>query len=153
MDKKKLFNQYFQRLKKTALRGDAREESFYPSLSELLQQVATATGRTNIHITTLPRSTEAGNPDFPGYATARPAACLGRDSQPTPKEGMQMNQGNTGFLWICCTLKKLGADWALIKPCPERCARRTGSPPCSCRCAQAHALSRTPPSAFRRPGR
>jgi hypothetical protein len=45
MDKKKLFNTYFQSLTKTALRGDAREESFYLDLNELLMQVAKATGQ------------------------------------------------------------------------------------------------------------
>jgi len=61
---KKLFKKYIQDLSKVALRGDATEESFYSSLSNLLEQVAEATGRNDVHITTLPKRTEAGNPDF-----------------------------------------------------------------------------------------
>ncbi len=47
-----------------ARRGDAREESFYPALAGMLKAVASATGRTHVHVTTLPRPTEGGNPDF-----------------------------------------------------------------------------------------
>lgn len=45
-------------------RGDAREESYYSTLENLLSHYAKTTERRNIHITTLPKSTEAGNPDF-----------------------------------------------------------------------------------------
>jgi hypothetical protein len=44
--------------------GDAREESFYSCLEALFQQFATSTGRSAVHVTTLPKKTEAGNPDF-----------------------------------------------------------------------------------------
>lgn len=64
MNKKSLFNRYLRNLSKVAARGDAREESFYSSLSELFEQVAQATGYHNVHVTTLPKNTEAGNPDF-----------------------------------------------------------------------------------------
>lgn len=64
MTKKTIFSQYANDLKEVALRGDAREESFYSSLSSLLANVAQSTGRTDVHVTTLPKSTEAGNPDF-----------------------------------------------------------------------------------------
>jgi len=55
---------YFSALTDVARQGDAREESFYPCLKDLLEQVAQATGRQHVHVTTLPRRTEAGNPDF-----------------------------------------------------------------------------------------
>jgi len=64
VDKKPLFKQYFQRLAEVAASGDAREESFYSSLESLFGQMAEATGRKHIHVTTLPKKTEAGNPDF-----------------------------------------------------------------------------------------
>lgn len=44
--------------------GDAREESFYSCLETLLGQFAVRSGRSEIHVTTLPKKTEAGNPDF-----------------------------------------------------------------------------------------
>ena len=60
----KLFDSYFKHLAEIAQRGDAREESFYPALAQMLQELAEASGRTHIHVTTLPKATEAGNPDF-----------------------------------------------------------------------------------------
>ena len=64
MNRKTLFTRYLHNLTEVARRGDAREESFYTSLEDLLEQVAQATGRAHIHVTVLPKSTEAGNPDF-----------------------------------------------------------------------------------------
>lgn len=61
--------------------GDAREESFYPSLADMLGEMARAAGKKHIHVTTLPKSTEGGNPDFRlwngrdrivGYIEAKP---------------------------------------------------------------------------------
>ncbi|MCG3196742.1 MAG: N-6 DNA methylase [Candidatus Omnitrophica bacterium] len=62
--KKSLFSRYLQHLRATAHRGDAREESFYPSLKTLLEEMARECGRSEIHVTTLPKNTEAGSPDF-----------------------------------------------------------------------------------------
>lgn len=45
-------------------RGDAREESFYIVLEKLIVNTADALRKKNIHITILPKKTEAGNPDF-----------------------------------------------------------------------------------------
>ena len=47
-----------------ARQGDAREESYYPTLKDLLNEYAESTYKKNIHITILPKKTEAGNPDF-----------------------------------------------------------------------------------------
>lgn len=55
---------YLKRLFEVAQTGDAREESYYSSLEELLKAFADSTGKKHIHITTLPKKTEAGNPDF-----------------------------------------------------------------------------------------
>ena len=44
--------------------GDAREESFYPALADMLGEMAHAAGKKHIHVTTLPKPTEGGNPDF-----------------------------------------------------------------------------------------
>ncbi len=60
----KIFGEYLRRLTETIRAGDAREESFYPVLAELIKDVANATRRTEIKVTILPRPTEAGNPDF-----------------------------------------------------------------------------------------
>ena len=44
--------------------GDAREESYYSSLEELVRAFAESIAKKHIHVTTLPKKTEAGNPDF-----------------------------------------------------------------------------------------
>ncbi len=59
-----LFSTYLNALHRINRQGDAREESFYPALADMLKAVADATGRTHVHVTTLPRPTEGGNPDF-----------------------------------------------------------------------------------------
>ena len=61
---KTLFSKYLKNLTDVARQGDAREESFYPALADMLEKMADATGRTHVHVTTLPRPTEGGNPDF-----------------------------------------------------------------------------------------
>jgi hypothetical protein len=55
---------YFKAIAAVDRQGDAREESFYSCLEALLLQVAAAAGKSDVRITTLPKATEAGNPDF-----------------------------------------------------------------------------------------
>ncbi|MEW6201209.1 MAG: N-6 DNA methylase, partial [bacterium] len=55
---------YFNRILDIAKRGDDREESYYSCLEELLKNYAQNTSKKKAHITTLPKKTEAGNPDF-----------------------------------------------------------------------------------------
>jgi len=55
---------YLKQIFEVAKRGDATEISFYSALSEMLQNYAKTNGKNRIHITTLPKQTEAGNPDF-----------------------------------------------------------------------------------------
>ncbi len=64
MNMKPLFKSYLKELSDTTLRGDAREEAFYPALATLFQEVSEATDRPHVHVTTLPKATDAGNPDF-----------------------------------------------------------------------------------------
>ena len=51
---------YLKKIHRAISLGDAREESFYPCLKDLLESVAP----TSIDVTVLPKKTEAGNPDF-----------------------------------------------------------------------------------------
>ncbi len=78
---KSKFQRYLDNLTKVVRAGDAREESFYPALADLIQEIARATGRSEIRVTIQPRPTEAGNPDFRvwdgtsrivGYLEAKP---------------------------------------------------------------------------------
>ena len=58
-----MFQAYLDRITETYLRGDAREESYYETLSTFLKTYAEGQN-TTLDITTLPKKTEAGNPDF-----------------------------------------------------------------------------------------
>jgi hypothetical protein len=64
MTDKALFAKYLGELHAVAQQGDAREESFYPALAAMLKTVAEKTGRKQVRVTTLPKPTDAGNPDF-----------------------------------------------------------------------------------------
>ncbi len=55
---------YLNKISEISNRGDAREESYYSILEELFKEYAESVGKKNIHTTTLPKKTEAGNPDF-----------------------------------------------------------------------------------------
>ena len=55
---------YLKRLHAIYMQGDAREESYYSVLESLLNDYAESVGKKNIHVTVLPKKTEAGNPDF-----------------------------------------------------------------------------------------
>ena len=55
---------YLRKIFEIAVRGDATEESYYSTLEGLLNEFAGISGRRNIRVTTLPKKTEAGNPDF-----------------------------------------------------------------------------------------
>ncbi len=59
-----MLKSYLKRIADTGIHGDAREESYYPALAELFTAYAEASGKKDIRITTLPKKSEAGNPDF-----------------------------------------------------------------------------------------
>ncbi len=59
-----MLKSYLKRIHEIASRGDAREESYYSALEDLLKEYAESTNKKSIHVTTLPKKTEAGNPDF-----------------------------------------------------------------------------------------
>lgn len=55
---------YIERVAEIIKRGDAREETFYPALETLILELADELGQKKPDVTTLPKKTEAGNPDF-----------------------------------------------------------------------------------------
>jgi hypothetical protein len=59
----RLLKTYLDAIAKLTQRGDAREESYYPTLKTLLEALAQAQGLA-VQVTVLPKPTEAGNPDF-----------------------------------------------------------------------------------------
>ena len=58
-----MLKKYLKRMFDTNKQGDATEQSFYSCLSEMLEEFSKQKGR-SLKITTLPKRTEAGNPDF-----------------------------------------------------------------------------------------
>jgi len=61
---KHVLEQYLRSLTSAAKHGDAREESYYIHLDNLIRQYAEIQKVRNIDVTVLPKKTEAGNPDF-----------------------------------------------------------------------------------------
>jgi hypothetical protein len=59
-----LLSGYLECLAAVESRGDAREESFYPTLAGLLTGWAEGAGLRDLHVTTIPRKTEGCSPDF-----------------------------------------------------------------------------------------
>src|SRR3990170_7315738 len=59
-----MLKSYLKKVSEVAGQGDAREESYYSALEGLLKEYVESIHNKNIHITTLPKKTEAGNPDF-----------------------------------------------------------------------------------------
>lgn len=76
-----MLKKYAEQVSRITGQGDAREESYYSVLERLIKEYAESNKKKNIHITTLPKKTEAGNPDFRiwdgkqhivGYIEAKP---------------------------------------------------------------------------------
>ncbi|KJU82650.1 D12 class N6 adenine-specific DNA methyltransferase [Candidatus Magnetobacterium bavaricum] len=59
-----MLSEYLSDITSTFNRGDAREESYYPALEGLLKEYLCLTGRQDLVVTTLPKQTDGGNPDF-----------------------------------------------------------------------------------------
>lgn len=59
-----MLKSYLKNIVEIASRGDATEESYYSALKNLLVEFAESSRKRNVHITPLPKKTEAGNPDF-----------------------------------------------------------------------------------------
>lgn len=59
-----MLKSYIKKIFEVSNRGDAREESYYSSLEEFLKNYTDSINRKNVNITTLPKKTDAGNPDF-----------------------------------------------------------------------------------------
>ncbi len=59
-----MLKSYLNEIYKIYINGDAREESYYSTLSNLIKKYAKSTRKNKIEITILPKKTDAGNPDF-----------------------------------------------------------------------------------------
>lgn len=59
-----MLKSYFQKISEIASHSDATEESYYSALDGLLNEYTEYIGKKDVQITTLPKKTEAGNPDF-----------------------------------------------------------------------------------------
>lgn len=61
---KYMLKKYLKTIHEIANRGDAREESYYSTLENLLNVFTESINKKDVKITTIPKKTEAGNPDF-----------------------------------------------------------------------------------------
>jgi len=59
-----MLKSYLRKILEVARQGDAREESYYSTLETLLNEFANSKGRKEIRVTSQPKKTDAGNPDF-----------------------------------------------------------------------------------------
>lgn len=59
-----IIENYLKDIHRVYSRGDAREESYYSDLKKFIEELGAACGQMRIAVTTLPRKTEGGNPDF-----------------------------------------------------------------------------------------
>jgi len=59
-----MLKSYIKKIFEVAKRGDAREESYYSSLEQLLKDYSDSISKKQVQVTTLPKKTDAGNPDF-----------------------------------------------------------------------------------------
>ncbi len=59
-----MLKKYLTDIADTTMQGDAREESYYQHLSDLVKNFSESIGKSKTHVTILPKQTEAGNPDF-----------------------------------------------------------------------------------------
>jgi len=59
-----MLKSYLEKIYEIIQRGDAREETYYSTLEKLLQEYSESSNKKDIKITTLPKQTEAGNPDY-----------------------------------------------------------------------------------------
>jgi len=59
-----IIEKYLKSIHQVYGRGDAREESYYSDLKKFIEEMGVECGQNRIAVTTLPRKTEGGNPDF-----------------------------------------------------------------------------------------
>jgi len=59
-----MLDTYLNQIFKVAQKGDAREESYYKALASLLEDYGQSVRKVKAAVTTLPKKTEVGNPDF-----------------------------------------------------------------------------------------
>ncbi|MCS7053219.1 MAG: N-6 DNA methylase [Ignavibacterium sp.] len=59
-----MINEYLQNIFNTFQQGDAREESYYKHLANLINEISQKKRNKKIEITILPKKTDVGNPDF-----------------------------------------------------------------------------------------
>jgi len=59
-----MLNRYLKKIFGIASRGDATEQSYYSALEWLLKEYANSNNKKNVEVTTIPKRTEGGNPDF-----------------------------------------------------------------------------------------
>src|SRR4030042_5886061 len=90
----KMLKAYVKRIFEVAKRGDAREESYYSCLEELLKDYADSIEKKQTQITTLPKKTDAGNPDFRVWDGKQSIVGYIEAKQPTEENLLQIEHSD-----------------------------------------------------------
>jgi type I restriction-modification system DNA methylase subunit len=61
---KEILKSYLKDIHHRFSQGDAREESYYPIMEQMILSMASLLGKSQVDVTPLPKKTEGGNPDF-----------------------------------------------------------------------------------------
>jgi predicted carbohydrate-binding protein with CBM5 and CBM33 domain len=59
-----MLKKYLNNIFEVSKRGDATESSYYSCIDELFKNYAESINKKQVHVTTIPQKTDAGNPDF-----------------------------------------------------------------------------------------
>ncbi len=59
-----MLKKYLKNIFEVSKRGDATESSYYSCIDELFKNYAESINKKQVHVTTIPQKTDAGNPDF-----------------------------------------------------------------------------------------
>ncbi len=86
-----MLHEYLEKIADTTAQGNAREESYYAHLSSFVQSFAKSIDRKKIQITTLPKKTKAGNPDFRIWDGQQSIVMLFESEENYGKEGRKPN--------------------------------------------------------------
>lgn len=95
---------YLDRLSETERRGDAREESFYSCLADLLTRCAALRGRRGMHVTTIPKKTGDCLPDFQVWRGGR---IVGYVEAKRPGTDLDQAAGSKQIERYCATFPNL----------------------------------------------
>jgi len=104
-----MLQEYLKKISKIATKGDAREESYYKALADLIEVLSLSIITKKTEVTISPKKTEAGNPDFRiwdgkqhiiGYIEAKPPT---EENLDRIEQSEQLNRYRSAFANVILT--------------------------------------------------